>query len=134
MQKPFTPNLLHWLIAFVWLANGLLCKVLNLVPRHQQIVARILGDEHARVFTVLIGVAEVAMVVWILSGIRKRLNVLTQILVVATMNTLEFFLVPDLLLWGKANVVFAAVFIGLIYYNEFRPAKKLTQHATCSLF
>ena len=38
-----THQVLHYLIAAVWLANGLFCKVLNLVPRHQQIVARILG-------------------------------------------------------------------------------------------
>lgn len=134
MKKPFTPNLLHWFIAFVWMANGLICKVLNLVPRHQQIVARILGDEYARPFTVLIGIAEVAMALWILTGAWKRLNVLLQIFTIAVMNTLEFFLVPDLLLWGKVNAFFAAIFIGLIYYNEFRPAKKLPQHITCSLF
>jgi hypothetical protein len=134
MQKPFTPNLLHWFIAFVWLANGLLCKAFNLVPRHQQIVAKILGDEPSRLLTILIGIAEVAMAVWILTGTLKRLNVLVQILVIATMNTIEFFLVPDLLLWGKANAFFAAAFIGFIYYNEFRSAKKLNQQVTCRPF
>jgi hypothetical protein len=34
-------------IALVWLANGLLCKVLGLVPRHEAIVARILGPHAA---------------------------------------------------------------------------------------
>lgn len=133
MKKPFTPNLLHWFIAFVWIVNGFICKLLNLVPRHQQIVARILGDEHARLFTVLIGVAEVAMALWILAGTWKRLNVFLQILTIAVMNTLEFFLVPDLLLWGKMNAFFAAIFIGIIYYNEFWSAKKLSKHLSCSL-
>lgn len=40
-------------------------------------------------------------------------------ILVATMNILEFFLAPDFLLWGRANVVFAALFIGVIYYWEF---------------
>ncbi len=36
-------QLLTYAIASVWLVNGLFCKVLNWVPRHQFIVARILG-------------------------------------------------------------------------------------------
>ena len=120
-------KLLTYLIAAVWLANGLLCKVLNLVPRHQQIVARILGDDYSRPLTLLIGLSEIGMAVWILSGIKSRLNAIVQILVIATMNTLEFILVPDLLLWGKVNSVFAFTFILLIYYNEFYLHKKLAQ-------
>src|ERR1700748_3385781 len=92
-------------IATIWLLNGLFCKVLNLVPRHQLIVAHILGDKYSRTFTVLIGIAETLMACWILSGIKSRLNAIVQIVVIATMNTLEFFLVPDLLLWGKFNSV-----------------------------
>ncbi|EMS33047.1 hypothetical protein C943_00324 [Mariniradius saccharolyticus AK6] len=38
---------------------------------------------------------------------------------VAIMNILEFVLVPDLLLWGRYNALFALLFIGLVYYNEF---------------
>ena len=30
-------------IALVWLGNGLVAKVLGLVPRHEEIVAQILG-------------------------------------------------------------------------------------------
>ncbi|MCU7548599.1 DoxX-like family protein [Chitinophagaceae bacterium LB-8] len=118
-------HLLNCFIAAVWLINGLFCKVLNLVPRHQDIVARILGDGHARLLTLLIGYSEIAMAVWILSGIWKRVNVITQILVILTMNIFEFILVPDLLLWGKGNAVFALLFILLIYYNEYHLNKKI---------
>ena len=99
--------------------NGLFCKVLNLVPRHQQIVARILGYEHSFLLTKLIGTAEIIMAVWILSGIKTRLNVLAQMSIIATMNVIEFFITPDLLLWGTMNSVFALLFIGIIGYNEF---------------
>ena len=92
-------KLLTFCIATIWIANGLFCKVLNLVPRHQQIVARILGTEHARLLTLAIGFSEFFMALWILSGIRSKLNAMAQILIIATMNTLEFILVPDLLLW-----------------------------------
>jgi hypothetical protein len=50
-------RVLHYLIALVWLVNGLLCKVLGLVPRHAAIVARILGPSHADLLTLLIGLA-----------------------------------------------------------------------------
>ena len=110
---------LNWFIAFVWIANGLFCKVLNLVPRHQQIVARILGENVARELTLAIGLAEIGMAIWIVSRIKPRLNAFTQIAVIATMNTLEFILVPDLLMWGRWNAFFAFLFILLIYYNSF---------------
>ena len=113
----------NYFIALVWVINGLLCKVLNLVPRHQEIVARILGEDHALVLTKLIGLSEIAMAVWVLSGIFRRLNAWTQILIIAAMNILEFFHAPDLLLWGRANAVVALLFINLIYYNEFKLAE-----------
>lgn len=125
MKERRKHQILTCIIAAVWLINGLVCKVLNLVPRHQKIVANILGNDHARGLTLLIGLLEMVMAAWILSGIETRLNALTQILVVAIMNALEFFLVPDLLLWGKANACFAFLFINLIYYNEFLLKKKL---------
>ena len=99
--------------------NGLFCKALNLVPRHQQIVAKILGDEHARLLTMLIGFSEIFMAIWILSGIKSKLNAIAQIIIIAVMNTLEFILVPDLLLWGKANAIFAFILIGIIFCNGF---------------
>lgn len=95
--------IINYIIALVWLINGLLCKVLNWVPRHEQIVARILGNDYSRAFTVFIGLSEVVMAVWIILGIKKILNVITQMIIITTMNVLEFILVPDLLLWGKFN-------------------------------
>lgn len=113
------------LIATVWLANGLLCKVLNLVPRHEQIVAKILGGDYSRTLTILIGLSEIVMTIWVLTKYKSELNAIAQMTVVATMNILEFILVPDLLLWGRLNSVFALLFIGLVYYNEFVLNKKL---------
>lgn len=127
--KPFMNlhKIINSIIALVWLLNGLFCKVLNLVPRHQQIVATILGSEYSRTFTISIGIAETLMAVWILSGYRSRLNAILQIAVIVIMNALEFFLVPDLLLWGRLNALFAFLFILLIYFNEFYIRKKSVQ-------
>ena len=122
-------KLLNYLIAAVWLVNGLFCKVLNGVPRHQEIVARVLGNEHAALLTRLIGLAEIAMAVWIVSCYRPRLNAIMQIMVIAIMNILEFILVPDLLLWGRFNILFAFLFMLLIGYNEYFLRHKPTQQS-----
>ena len=131
MNTRFKPNGAHWFIAAVWLINGLFCKVLNLVPRHESIVSRILHTNNGRPLTLLIGLAEIGMAAWIISGAHKRFNVIAQILVITTMNALEFFLVPGLLLWGRANSVFAFAFIILIYYNEVQTNKKSINLAAC---
>lgn len=122
-------RLLNYFIAAVWLANGLFCKVLNLVPRHQEIVARIVGDGQAALLTKAIGFAEITMAVWVLSGYLARLNAIIQITVIATMNVLEFILVPDLLLWGRFNILFALLFMLLILYNQFFLSSKPVQQS-----
>lgn len=117
-------KILTYCIATVWIVNGFFCKVLNLVPRHEQIVSRILGNDLSRLLTILIGLSEIIMAVWILSGYKTKLNAIAQITIVATMNTLEFIIVPDLLIWGKLNSLFAFIFILVVYFNEFYFNKK----------
>lgn len=124
MSNSIINRIFTYCIALVWIANGLFCKVLNFVPRHEQIVARILGVNNSRVLTILIGLSEIVMAIWILSRYKTKLNAIAQIIVVGTMNTLEFILVPDLLLWGKVNSLFAFLFILVVYYNEFYLNKK----------
>ncbi|MEZ4795220.1 MAG: DoxX-like family protein [Flavobacteriaceae bacterium] len=122
-------TLLTWCIAAVWVINGLFCKVLHLVPRHEAIVSRILGAEHSKTFTVLIGISEVFMAFWIVSRFKSKLNTMVQIMVVLFMNVLEFIFVPDLLLWGRWNALFALLFVLVVYYNEFVLNKKIHRHA-----
>ncbi len=112
-------RVIRYFISAVWLANGLFCKVLNLVPRHQEIVGSILGKEYAAQFTTIIGISEILMAIWIISGFLPRLNAISQMVIIAIMNILEFLLVPELLLWGRINILFAFLFILLIFYNEF---------------
>jgi hypothetical protein len=119
-------KLINYLIAAVWLVNGLSCKLLNGVPRHQEIVARILGNSYSVSLTRMIGLAEIAMAVWIASGYWTRLNAITQVAIIATMNVLEFILAPDLLLWGRFNLLFAFLFMLLILYNEYFQKPALT--------
>ena len=119
-------KVLNITIAIIWFINGLVCKVLNIVPRHEQIVGAILGSTHARMFTIAIGFSEIVMAIWVLTKFKSRLNAIAQIIIVAVMNLLEFILVPELLLWGKLNALFALLFIGVVYYNEFILKKEFT--------
>lgn len=110
---------LHYLIALVWIANGLFCKVLNFVPRHQEIVGKILGEEHSFLLIKIIGVLEIGMAVWVLSKFKSRFCAILQIVIIGTMNLLEFILAPELLLFGKINSIIAILFMSIIYINEF---------------
>ncbi len=115
----FWNKVLVFCFSLVWLINGLFCKVLNLVPRHQQIVAEILGETYARPLTIAIGISEVFMAIWIISRKYSRLSAIAQILLIVSMNIMEFVLAAHLLLWGRLNIVFAFCLAALIYYQEF---------------
>ena len=117
-------KILNYFIALIWFINGFFCKILNLVPRHQEIVARILNEEYSREITFTIGVLEILMVIWILSNYKSKLNSIAQILIVITMNIIEFVFAKDLLLFGKLNLLFALLFCSIIYYNEFGIKRK----------
>ena len=121
MKSKKTYKIINSFIAGVWLINVFFCKVLHLVPRHEEIVSRILDLDKSlsSIITIFIGISEILMAIWVLSRIHSKLNAIVQILIVAIMNILEYLLVPDLLLWGRLNSLFAFLFIVLIFYNEF---------------
>lgn len=112
-------NILIYFISLVWFVNGFFCKVLNLVPRHQEIVASILNEQYSREITFIIGVLEILMTIWILSKFKSKLNSVVQIVIIIIMNIIEFITVKDLLLFGNLNIVFAFLFVLIIYYQEF---------------
>ncbi|RSC95957.1 DoxX-like family protein [Tenacibaculum singaporense] len=124
MNKNHLHKILIYLIACVWLINGLFCKIFNLVPRHQQIVGEIVSNDYSRELTFVIGMLEIVMVVWILSNYKSKLNAITQIVIVSIMNVIEVMITSDILLWGKLNIVFAALFVFIVYVNEFKLSPK----------
>ena len=106
-------------IALVWLINGLFCKVINLVPRHEQIVASLLGTSYSRQVTLLIGLAETVLALLIMMNFRPRLLAVLQMVIIAIMNIIEFVVVPELLMWGRFNALFALLLIIISFCNEF---------------
>lgn len=119
MNPLILKKILTGMLGMVWMTNGLLCKIFNLVPRHQQIVGSILGNEHALLLTKFIGFLEVLLALWVWSRIKPVYCAATQVILVLSMNILEFFLVPELLLFGKFNAVLAFFLIIVILLREF---------------
>lgn len=106
------------IFALVWVVNGLFCKVIGLVHRHQEIVARILGETYARELTVAIGITEVLFGCWILSGLKWRWSVALQVAGVLTMNVIEIIMAAELLLFGVWNGLVALGYCALVSYSS----------------
>ena len=107
---------LTWLrmgIACVWLLFGLIFKALGFLPRHKQIVSRVVGAERAGLVLGLVAAAEIALALWMLAGRFLPICMAIQTVFIAAMNVCEFRYARDLLLtpWGMvcANVVFLAL-------------------------
>jgi hypothetical protein len=93
------------------------------VPRHREIVSQILGAEHSILLTRLIGLGEVVMAAWILTGVRWKWSCAAQISAVAAMNIIEFIVAPEMLLFGRLNALVALAYITLVAWAGFRPQK-----------
>ena len=119
MAQILRRRLLDYLLGSVWFAMGLYCKVLGLITRHELIVGEILGKEIAPFFTPLIGVGEVLLGLWIVTGYQRKLTSVIQIVLVLLMNILELLFASQHLLWGPFNFLFASMFCVLVYFNGF---------------
>ena len=61
------------------------------------------------------------MAAWFLSGIAARWSAWAQIVAVMMMNVIEFFAVPDLLLFGHFNFIIAIAYSCLVARAELSP-------------
>ena len=119
-MSPIIHRIPSYCIATVWLINGLYCKVLGYVPRHELIVGKILGNEYAHVLINLIGISEILVSIWVVGKIKQRFCANFQIAIVMLMNIIEICVVRDLLMWGKLNIVFALFFVIFIWLHEYK--------------
>jgi hypothetical protein len=103
-------------VAVVWIVFGLVFKLLRAVPRHERIVARILGERAAPVLTRLIGAGECFVGTWMLSGVLLPWCALAQTALIVTMNAIELRKARDLLLAPIPMVVGNAALLGLAWY------------------
>jgi SAM-dependent methyltransferase len=86
-------------IALVWLYQGLWCKVLGRCPGHQAIIEAVPGlSVRAAAFALAgLGIVEVGLAFWVLSGWRPRMAAAVQTLLLVGMN-------GGGLLWGREHI------------------------------
>jgi uncharacterized membrane protein YphA (DoxX/SURF4 family) len=103
-------------IGSVWVFHGLYSKVSDGIPRHRQIVGRILGEGIADQATLVIGILEVMLGLWVFIGIQRKVCAAVQTVALVSMNLLEILLARDLLISASGMVALNLGFIALIWY------------------
>lgn len=103
-------------IGFVWVFHGLYSKILNGIPRHRLIVAKILGASNAGITTKAIGLLEVLLGLWAFTGWQPAGCALVQTVAIVVMNTLEIFLAGELLISAVGMVILNLGFLTLVWH------------------
>jgi hypothetical protein len=116
LDLPALRTLSQVLIGGIWIYHGLYSKLLNGIPRHQQIVARVLGQNFARPATRLIGVLELILGIWAITGIESFACAIVQTAAILGMNTLEIIFAGDLLISAIGMVALNLGFLALVWF------------------
>ena len=103
-------------IALVWLVFGLLFKALDFLPRHNRIVARVVGERRAKGVTLFVAVGETVLGVWMMSGHALVACVALQTAAIVLMNGLELRHARDLLVSPIGMVCANTVLLSLAWY------------------
>jgi hypothetical protein len=84
----FKPSISRLSLAMVWTYQGLFCKLLGRAPRHRAILESVphLTPAAAHAALALLGTAECAIAIWVLSARRPRAAAAVQTALVAAMN------------------------------------------------
>jgi uncharacterized membrane protein YphA (DoxX/SURF4 family) len=80
--------MIHIAVAGVWFYEGLWCKLLNGEPRQMQVVEAVprYGPRIGVAFLKSLGVAEVALGIWVLLGIAPLVCAVVQTALLVTLN------------------------------------------------
>ena len=86
-------------IAAVWLYEGLWCKLLGRMPSQAEVVAAVplFGPRYGGVFLKLLGIVEVTIALWVLSGLAPVVCAMAEALLLITLNV-------NGLVWARQRV------------------------------
>lgn len=115
------PHFLRFPIAAVWIFHGLYSKLLGGIPRHEMIVGRVLGETHARWGITAVGLLEIALGLWILTGRNRITCAAIQTAAIVAMNTIEILLARDLLISAPGMIALNAMFLSLVWWYALQP-------------
>jgi uncharacterized membrane protein YphA (DoxX/SURF4 family) len=100
-------------VAAVWLWHGLYHKLLAGAPRHLAIVQSVplLGGEVGRAVLLAVGIGEVALAIWVITGWRPRTAAAVQTAALLAMNVMELIWAREHLLWPAGLLPVNALFL-----------------------
>jgi len=120
MNSFFQSNACHVaaqvVIGSVWVFHGLYSKILNGIPRHKLIVAKILGPANAGIMTKTIGLFEVMLGLWTFSGWQPVGCATVQTAALVTMNTLEIILAREIPISAVGMAILNLFFLLLVWH------------------
>jgi hypothetical protein len=103
-------------IGSVWVFHGLYSKILDGIPRHRLIVAKILGAANAGISTKLIGLLEVLLGLWAFTRWQPVGCAVVQTAAIVGMNALEICLAGELLISAVGMVILNLGFLSLVWH------------------
>ena len=103
-------------IGSVWVFHGLYSKILDGIPRHRLIVAKILGTANAGIATKAIGLLEVLLGLWAFTGWQPAGCAVVQTTAIIAMNSLEIFLARELLISAIGMLILNLGFLSLVWH------------------
>ena len=104
------------IIGAVWVFHGLYSKILNGIPRHRLIVARVLGERFAGPATQVIGLLEVLLGLWAFTGWQRPACAAVQTAAIIGMNALDILRAGDLLISAAGMVILNLGFLALVWH------------------
>ncbi len=113
----------YWLIsaavAAVWLYEGLWCKLLRGEPREFEVVKAVprYGPRFGVPFLMTLGIVEVTVALWVLSGITPFLCVLTQTVLLVSLNASGLLWASDIIHDPRGMVVKNFAFLVLAWVS-----------------
>lgn len=117
---PLHVTVIRFGIASIWLFHGLFAKLLGQIPRQQAIVERVVGTAWSGASVKGIGLVEVLMALWMISGKRPGWCAAAMTLMLAGMNVFEIAYAMDLLLAPAWMVGANILLAGTAWYLALR--------------
>ena len=105
------------IVASIWLIHGLVNKLLHFSPRHLLIVQSIpgLAGSRGEIMLTAVGLFEVGLAIWVLSGWAAGICATVQTVVLLSMNVVELSVARSLLLWPAGLIPVNLMFLGLAW-------------------
>jgi hypothetical protein len=116
------------IVASVWLVHGLINKLLHFSPRHLQIVQSVpgLAGSRGELVLTLVGMCEVAIALWVLSGWASVICAAVQTALLLSMNVVELSVARPLLLWPAGLIPINLAFLGVAWVAAARSREPAT--------